>query len=346
MRKIFVLAIGDRSRASSRLRVWDHLSWLQSQPELVVNADYVVPAGYTRLDAALLWRMVKMLPAWIARFFKADSVYIQESLMLAPLVLLKNLGKRRTIVFDFSDPVDLAGASYLRPLRRLLFNMMVKTADHVIVENCAYAEDFKAVGVPVSHFYGPVDVRRYRDATLSGGQRIADAPLNIGWTGSPSTLGFIEHLFPLLDDIARTRAIRLTLLGVESVGYDFQNLDVITKAWNEEREFQMVPDFDLGLFCLDNTERSLRRGAGKLFIYMAASVPFIASARGIANDLINGSRVGFPVVTDESWEEALLNAIDNAEKRRHYSVAGLAFAEDQLSYEKFRTVLERHLLAA
>ena len=106
--KLFLLAIGGRERASSRLRVWDHIDALRAAGHEVA-VDSVVAQGAAANDLRFVMRLVRSYASWLRRFLRADAVVLQETMILWPALLLKNLGKRRRVVFDFSDPVDRVG---------------------------------------------------------------------------------------------------------------------------------------------------------------------------------------------------------------------------------------------
>lgn len=344
--RIFLLAVGDRSRASSRLRVWDHLDWLAGQGHQVV-ADFVLPPGVQRITLPVALRILARWPLWAWQFLRADRIVIQEALLLAPLLALKRFGKLRRVVFDFSDPVDAIGSGLRNRLQRLGFATMTRLADHVQVENNAYLADLHARGIGVSQFYGPVDARRY-GKSAAGVKRPTDprSPLRIGWTGSPGTLSFIEPLFPVLDDLALTHSIELMLIGVTQVDFKFKHLKVLPTPWTEPEEFRLVPSFQLGLFALDGSEESKRRGAGKLFVYMASGVPFIASGIGIAVDVMQDSAAGFLVAGPQDWRATLAQAISNPSARQAMAARGSRAAETRMSYEVYRKNLLTDLLQA
>lgn len=324
--------------------MWDHVDWLRAQGHRVTS-DHVMPPEVQRITAAVAWHFLVRWPQWAWHFLRADRVLIQETLLLAPLMWLKRVGKKRRVVFDFSDPVDTIGAGLRNRLQRLGFAAMTRGADHVIVENAAYLVDLGNRGISASQFYGPVDVDRYQQhAPAAKAIRPADSTVRIGWTGSPGTLPFIAPLFPALDELARTHPIELMLIGVPSVNHDFKYLKLTCQPWNEQDEFRLVPSFDLGLFVLDGSERSKRRGAGKLFIYMAAGVPFVATDLGIAHDLMQESGVGFSVPTQDEWLRVLGTAAENAQLRHAMSEEGVDFARMRLSYQAFRALVRRILL--
>jgi glycosyltransferase involved in cell wall biosynthesis len=338
--KLFVFAIGAHDRASSRLRVWDHLPWLRGQG-FEVAADSLMAHGVKGATAGFFARFIARYPLWLARFFRADAVLIQESLALWPAVLLRNLGKRRRLVFDFSDPVDRVGRGAKRRLREWLFGLTVRRADAVIVENKLYLERLGR-DADALHFYGPVNASRYAEARERRPERARDAPLRLGWTGSPGTFRLLAPILPAIDALARERPIELFLIGAGEVGHAFEHARLIQAEWHEDREFEQVPTFDLGLFRLDDNEDSRWRGAGKLFIYMAAGVPFIATDAGISGTLIRESGIGFPVA-DDRWLDALRAAAQDADARADFSERSLRFARDKLSYEMYRAQLAGQL---
>ena len=341
--KVFALAVGDRTRASSRLRVWDHLDWMRAQGH-TVRADHAMPVGAQKITPAVAWWILSRWPGWVWSMLWADRVMIQECLLLAPVLWLRRLGKRRRVLFDFSDPVDTIGHGLRNRLQRLGFAINTRTADHVLVENGAYVTEFQHRGLTASQFYGPVDAERYSTAAAEVRAGQTDGgPVRIGWTGSPGTLSFITPLFPALDALAQRHAITLMLIGVQSVPYTFQHLRVELVRWTEADEFRRVPTFDLGLFALDESPRSARRGAGKLFVYMASGVPFIATDRGIAHDLMTESGVGFGVATPAEWGPVLERAVLAVDERQRMAVQGQRHALATMSYQGYRQTLMSNL---
>ena len=337
--RVFLLAIGGRERASSRLRVWDHVEPFRALGHAVV-ADSVVAERAAANDWAFVLRLVKSLPCWLGAFFRADAVVLQETMILWPALLFKNLGKRRRVVFDFSDPVDRVGKRrWMRAIRRVLMHAMTARADVVVVENGSYLAALRERGIEAHKFYGPVDVTRY-DAARRRVGGVPKSHLRIGWTGSPGTFAFIAPLLPHIDALARTVPIELMLIGVPRLDVRMEHAKLSLVEWTEEEEFDLVPTFDLGLFRIDDSEDARWRGAGKLFIYVAASVPFIASDRGIAHDLMIESGLGFAVGEGpDGWLDGLRRAIEDEGARFRFGERSLPYARDHLSYERYREML-------
>lgn len=340
--KLFALAVGARDRASSRLRVWDHVDWLQAQGHMV-RTDSLAALGVERADRHFYARIVRRFPGWLRDFLWCDAALIQEALLLWPLALLKNFGKRRQLIFDFSDPIDRAGKGRKRRMRQWMFDIMIRYADIVVVENKGYLDLLRARGVDTRHFYGPVDAARYGASRNNLPDTEAARPLRIGWTGSPGTFRFIRPLLPLIDEIARHRAIEVMLIGISSIDHRFAFATPRLVEWSEQVEFELLPTFDLGLFRLEDDEDALWRGAGKLFIYMAAGVPFIATNRGIGRTLMQDAQVGFAVDSEEDWLDVLHQAAEGDAARAEMTNRSLAYALDHLSYEAYRNMLAAEL---
>ena len=336
-----MLAIGDRGRASSRLRVWDHVESLQEFSE-TVRTDALVPMVLSRRRLALAIRLLIRLPLWCFWFLRARSIYIQETLILWPLVALLTGPLNKIVVFDFSDPIDTFGLGLRGWLRKRGFDSMVRNATYVVVENRVYQNVLPRDDV--HQVYGPVNTIRYAQGFKQRPVRRETSPLRIGWTGSPGTLKFIEPLFEHLDEIALEIDIELVLIGITDLYYEFKNIPVSCLPWDEEREFIEVPKFDLGLHALDTSPTALKRGAGKLFIYMAAGVPFITDATGIGADVAKESGVGTLVANKTEWPKMLRSIIIDSETREIHSKEGMEYARKYMSYQAFRNLLHRLLI--
>ena len=337
---IFFFAIGARDRASSRLRIWDHLQWFEGRGAQVI-ADSLTPPAAQATKAGIAARIAERLPGWIAAFFRSDAVVVQESLLLWPLLYFRNVGKRRRVVFDFSDPVDRHGTGLKGALRRFAFARMVRHADVVMVENKSYLASWRGQARRLVHFYGPVNATRYAAAqeALATREQRPEGAIRIGWTGSPGTYRFVAPLMPIIDEIGRNHAIEVMLIGVAAIDYEFRHARLSLVPWHEESEFEIVPTFDLGLFRLDPTPDALWRGAGKLFIYMAAAVPFVASDIGIAHGVIAEAGVGYPVSNDEEWGQVLQAAVSDRDGRGRMARQSAAHAREHMSYEAYRQLL-------
>lgn len=339
-----MFAIGARERASSRWRVWDHVDWLRTEGH-EVRVDSLAPQGLKNADFGLLLRIAARYPGWLVNFFWADAIIVQETMQLWPVVLFKNLGKRRKLFFDFADPIDRIGSGFKRRLRQMMFNLIARQSDAIIIENGAYADVLGAHRDRVVHFYGPVDATKIREQvdTLRK-PTSSERPFRIGWTGSHGTVKFIRPLLPIIDELAREHDIEVMLVGVPALDHGLKNARAIIVPFDETAEFRSVPTFDLALFRLEDTEDALWRGGGKLFIYMSSGAPFIATDRGIASGIMREALVGFAVESDSDWPEMLRRAVEDTDGRNAMTERSLLFAKEHLSYEQYRVrVLAAHL---
>jgi glycosyltransferase involved in cell wall biosynthesis len=159
------------------------------------------------------------------------------------------------------------------------------------------------------------------------------------------TISFLGPILPILDEIGKKRKIKLRLVGVKKIPMNFANLEVECIPWSIETESELVSEMDLGLFCLPNDASAEYRGGGKLFVYMASGVPFIATNKGVSAQIMRESNVGFPVNEIADWAKVLVEAIDAVDKRNIYAKHGRAYAIKFLSKEYYTesisTVIEK-----
>ena len=342
--RLFCLTIGGRRRASARLRVWDHLAWLH-EAGFEVAAEPVFPDDARRWSLKVLLGRLLRYPRWVYAAWRADTLWLQETVALWPLLLLRRWWRRGRVVFDFSDPVDRERFFGIAGIRRVLFRLCVTGADLVICENPVYRPHLQAIGARrVAQVYGPVDMARYTAARLARDGDGSAQPLSVGWTGSPGTYRYIAALLPLLDRLAAEIPLRICLIGVDNVDYRCVHARLDLVAWSEDAEFATVPTFDLGLFALDHDEHGRFRGAGKLFIYTCAGVPFVASRWGIGEQFHTETGLGFMCGSPQDWEKTLRRALTDAAKRADDRVRGLRIGEEQLSYRVYRDHLRRWLV--
>jgi glycosyltransferase involved in cell wall biosynthesis len=221
-----------------------------------------------------------------------------------------------------------------------MFRKMTQNADAIMFENRTYESRLGELGKPLWHFYGPVDARRYGEARSELEKlETAESSVKLLWTGSPGTFEFVRPLLPVIDQIAAERPLELILIGVESAMFTFQHAQVTAYRWEEETEFSLVAKGTLGLFRLPEDDSALLRGAGKLFIYLAAGVIPVATNRGISRDVMNDSGIGFPVDDAADWSDVLQKAIKLVANMQPASRSAQHYALEHLSYEAYRKQL-------
>lgn len=228
---------------------------------------------------------------------------------------------RVPVVYDFDDAFFHQYDAASRPLvRRLLAGKLEPLLRGAVVCACgnAYLRDYadrfcdKAVILPTvvdTDAYLPAPPRR-------------DAPLSIGWIGTPSTWAYVRLMLPTLAELARERGVRVRVVGAgASAARDrFDGLDLV--PWQEETEIAEVQRMDIGIMPLPDQSWARGKSGYKLIQYMACGLPVVASPVGVNAEIVVEGETGFLARTPAQWRHALVALLDDAALRRRMGTNG------------------------
>lgn len=326
-RRMLMLTQGAWDHASSRERAvryrallegtgrWS-VQWLPRVPERPRSA-----IGKLRFAAAK--RLLAALRAFQIAFGRWDLVYVQR-LFLPPRML--GLLKRRGIplVYDFDDAIYLdAPGSRTNEADTA---SMVKAADRVIVSTEELVPFCEAQGKAPDIITTPVDTDR-----ITPSDRQEEQECIIGWIGSASTTSYLNAVAPALADVAARCRIRLLAVGARETDLDLPGVPVETVAWSYEREPELLQRMTLGIMPLPDDAWARGKGGYKLFLYMAAGLPVVASPVGINREIVRHGETGYLAGDAESWAEFLHSLCTRQDLRWSMGRVGRSLAEERYS---------------
>ncbi len=151
----------------------------------------------------------------------------------------------------------------------------------------------------------------------------------IGWTGTHSTIPFLEVLQPVLAELSKKRKIRLLVIANHE--YKMENVNTEFIPWHKETEVEDLHRVEIGLYPIPANEWSLGKSSLKALTYMAIAIPFVATAYGTNFRIMENGVHGFLASTNEDWLEALIKLIDDVELRKRMGLAGRRRVEEMFS---------------
>jgi glycosyltransferase involved in cell wall biosynthesis len=169
----------------------------------------------------------------------------------------------------------------------------------------------------------------------------------LGWTGTHSTLPYLNLLQPILEKVALKRNIKLLVIANKKFIMD--NVLTDFKFWNEETEVSDLHEIDIGLYPIPTNEWSLGKSSLKALTYMSIAIPVVATAYGTNYRVIENGISGFLVSSDNDWENIIINLIDNVDLRKKIGLEGRRVVVEKFSLEEnfpkylnvFNTVLNQ-----
>ena len=151
----------------------------------------------------------------------------------------------------------------------------------------------------------------------------------IGWTGTHSSLPFLESLQPVLATVSRQRKIKLLVIANKE--YTMKDVPTEYIPWREETEVRDLQRIEIGLYPIPANEWSLGKSSLKALTYMAIAVPVVATAYGTNFRIMQDGVQGFLAKDEQEWVERLIRLIDNAELRKKMGLAGRKTVLEQFS---------------
>lgn len=310
----------DPGSASARVRVLDHLPGLAAHG--VHGRLVALPKGRGRgaaLDAA-----------------READVVVLERRLLGERDLVRLRRAARALVLDLDDATwerpgaaGLGGAwSRWRGRRRLADAL--RAADLVLAGSEHLRAVARGAGHPRVRLVPPVAPR-----VAPAPPRPAGRAVRLVWTGSRSTLPYLEALDGVLAAVARRAA---------AAGVDVR-LDVVADAparlpsfggstthlpWSLEAEARALAGADVGLYPLAGDAWSRGKCAYKLRLYMAHGLPSVAARAGAGVEVLEAPEAGLLADDDGEWVAALGRLVLDPALRARLGVRarGLALARD------------------
>jgi glycosyltransferase involved in cell wall biosynthesis len=153
--------------------------------------------------------------------------------------------------------------------------------------------------------------------------------VTIGWTGTHSTIPYLETLQPALAAVSKVRKIRLLVIANRE--YSMKDVPTEFIPWREETEVRDIHRFDIGLYPVVANEWSLGKSSLKALTYMSIGIPFVATAYGVNYRIMQHGIQGFLALSDDEWTESIITLIDDVDLRRKMGIAGRKTFEDLYS---------------
>jgi glycosyltransferase involved in cell wall biosynthesis len=176
---------------------------------------------------------------------------------------------------------------------------MISGATKVVVSSPVLVSWCREAGIAATMITTPVDspvIRRKKDYRRSG-------PLTIGWIGSSYTTPYLKLILPALKALRPRMDLRLLLIGADP-GFDSEGIPVTLYPWNQANERSLLCQMDVGVMPLPDAPWAEGKGGYKIFLYMAAALPVIASPVGINRDIVDHGKNGYLAGNQAEWEKS------------------------------------------
>jgi glycosyltransferase involved in cell wall biosynthesis len=327
--KILILTRYERSGASSRMRCYQYLPWLEAAGvEVTISPlfsdEYVLELqrGHKSVVKAASAYPIRIKALFSSKQF--DVVWIEkEALPWIPAFVERFLLSNRVpYVLDYDDAVFHYYDLHTNPVVRMFLGTkhqsLIKGAALVMAGNEYLANFAKRSGAKAVEIIPTViDLERYPREILQNTTLVTT--LCVGWIGQRATAYFLKPYKALFQRLSASGLMRFAAIGIDTKALD---LPMQSISWSENTEVQSIASFNVGIMPL--LDRSFERGkcGYKLIQYMACGLPVIASPVGVNCQIVEHGVDGFLAETEEQWEDALLKLAQDQSLRENMGKKG------------------------
>lgn len=328
--KTLVLTYGSKDHASSRLRA---ILYFDAFIKLLNFKIFWIPERLQKnkhpvhkwIVLPISKRILKIKRFIFIVFGRFDIAYIQRSFLSEWMLrILKE--KKTKIIFDFDDAIYLNFPNQKNNNANTL--NMLKAADRIIVSSpvlADYCSNQNMVNIEIINT--PVETERIHMPVQKNNKNII-----IGWIGSPYTTFYLTEIGPALKIICNRFNAKLLVIG-GSEQFTLEGVPVESHLWQFDMESEYLEKMDIGIMPLRSDDYSKGKGGYKLFQYMAAGLPIVASPVGINAGIVVNGKNGFLADSNEEWVKYLTLLIENPEERKRMGRTGRIWAEEKYSLE-------------
>ncbi|MTI30132.1 glycosyltransferase [Xanthovirga aplysinae] len=269
------------------------------------------------------WRKIMgFIKGFLRRFLilfavhRFDWILIhRETAPLGPPLMEWFIAKvfQKKIIYDFDDAIWINASSKKYLSQRFKYPQKVKKICHWsyrVSTGNQYLKDF-ALQFNQNSVYNPTTIDTENHHNQLKNQN--SDKLVIGWTGSHSTLRYLEPLLPILEKLENKYAFEFHLIC--SIEPTFKLNSLIFKKWQKSTEIEDLLQFNLGLMPLTNDGWSRGKCGFKALQYMALGIPPLVSPVGVNTQIVDHGITGYVCKSNKEWFVTLESLLQNWKKR-------------------------------
>lgn len=261
-----------------------------------------------------------------------DYIYIHRwATTVGPPVFEWVIAKvlRKKIIYDFDDAIWVKESAYNKQFLAVKFLGKVakicKWAHTVTVGN-AYLKEF-ANKYSKNVIILPTVVNT---ETVHGKVQQQDCPNPaIGWTGSFSTLPYLDMVLPVLRRLQENIDFTFYVIADKDPKLPLKKYQFIN--WNIETETADLLRFHIGLMPLSDDAITKGKCGFKAIQYMALGMPAVVSPVGVNTEIVDDSKNGFICRSEEEWGRKITSLLSDSRLRASLGRAARKKIEDSYS---------------
>jgi glycosyltransferase involved in cell wall biosynthesis len=343
-KKIFFLVpYPEGSAPSQRFRFEQYFDHFREQGyQLEVHPFYDYDTWQTLYkERKYLLKALKVTYCFLKRFgllfklHKADHLFIhREVAHIGPPIFEWIIAKvlRRKYIYDFDDAIWLpnfseANSSFHWVKAYWKVNYCMKWAHTISAGNEYLASYARQYNSNVKIIPTTIDTTHHHNQAVDHHAK----PTVIGWTGSHTTMRYLDELIPVLKELEKRHTFEFVVISNEDPGYELDSLRYV--KWQKETEIDDLTRIQIGVMPLQHDIWSEGKCGFKGLQYMSLGMASVMSPVGVNTSIIEHGKNGFLATSPAEWEEKLELLLSNPTLREELGKKGQQTILDRYSVE-------------
>lgn len=269
----------------------------------------------------------------LAAVISADFVFIHREVMpIGPPVIEWIAARvfRKKIIYDFDDAIWLTDNTnepfFERIVRwRSKVRMICRWSYKVSCGNAYLADYARQANTNVVINPTTIDPEGLHNPHLFDRQKLRASKgisgIVIGWTGSHSTLKYLEAMEPVLIEL-EIKYPQVTWLVIADRPPALKLNNLVFCRWTKETEIKDLILADVGIMPLPDDQWAKGKCGFKALQYMSLGIPAVVSPVGVNSSIILHGVNGFCCSEPASWKEVLATLLLDEKLRATIGAAG------------------------
>jgi glycosyltransferase involved in cell wall biosynthesis len=341
MKKLLILApYPIHCAPSQRFRFEQYLPELEKELD-IESHSFIDMELWNALykDGRFAYKAIKMLQAFVRRkmlflkIAKCDYLFIhREVAQVGPPIFEWIIAKilRKKFIYDFDDAIWIpnyseSNAKFQRlkaywKVRYIMKWAHTITAGNQYLANFALQYNSNVIILPTT-----IDMDYHKSSEKETNEIV------IGWTGSHTTVHYLNFLTPVLKKLAEKHLFKFRVISNQAPEFELENLDFV--KWNKESEIEDLSKIDIGVMPLVEDQWSSGKCGFKALQYMSLGIPTVLSPVGVNEEIVEHNKTGFLVTDADAWISILSNLIEDKALRETIGQAGKNRIQESYSVE-------------
>ena len=347
LKKVLIIANHYRNRSpGQRFRIEQYMAFLEENGYKCQLSNFITPendkffsksGNYFRKGQVLL-KAISIRLLNLIRVEDYDIIFVFREALPIGTSLIERLLKKRgaRIIFDFDDAIWLQNVSKENEALAFLKNAtktkkLIELSDVIFAGNKYLADYARKFNSNVKIIPTTIDMVHLHNKTKLHEDKES---ITVGWTGTHSTLKYLEQIEDVLVLLTKTKNIQVLVIG-DRVPV-FKELTVKFLPWKLASEVEDLLNIDIGIMPLTNDQWSKGKCGFKVLQYLSLGIPAVASPVGVNTEIIADEKNGFFASNKTEWLEKLSILINSTEKRKEMGKAGQKVVKDRYSVNAFK----------